>query len=313
MAHTPLAIREQVSWIPRGPTHLSLCREQRTARAARVPHVANGPRRARGVVHDRALLRADEALVLGRAVRDEVEVELEVLHPDALEHRLVVVARRRRRRVVARLLEDPVLRLEPDRGVERLLRLRDERGVARRLGERGEPGRDDTLVVDPRLLAVVRARVGEAARETTSARTAVEGAGRRAHPSFHRLSPLRMPEFFTAGDIPGQSLRILACLSGAYASSRSVRMCVSGCYYRLARAGGHTFCAFARYDWSRKRRKPAAERCKKSSLVTAFLYVCAVDHHTARGHSLSTRPIRILHGRETHLLHRTCCHPTARR
>ena len=42
-----------------------------------------------------------------------------------------------------------------------------ERLLSERVGERGEPGRDDALVVDPRLLAVVRARVGEAARETS--------------------------------------------------------------------------------------------------------------------------------------------------
>ena len=108
-----------------------------------------------------AFLSTDEARVLGYAIRRIVEVELEVLHPEALEHRLVVVAPRRRRRAVARLLEDPVLGLEPDRGVERDLGLGDERVVAGRLRERCKPRGDDALVVGPRLLAVVCAGVGE--------------------------------------------------------------------------------------------------------------------------------------------------------
>ena len=113
-------------------------------------------------MEDRTLLRADEALVLGRTVGRSVEVELDVLHPDALEHRLIVVARRRLHGVVAGLLQDAILRLEPRHRVKRSLCLGDERGVAGRLRKRCQPRGDDSLIVNPSFLAIVRASVGEA-------------------------------------------------------------------------------------------------------------------------------------------------------
>ncbi len=145
------------------PRRLRLRREQRAPIARRVPHVPDRPVRARRVVDHRRLLRADEPRVLGHAVGRAVEIELEVLHPQPLEHRLVVVARRRRIRVVAALLEDAVLRLERDRGVERDLGLREEARVARREVELREAGGDHALVVYPGCLAVVLAGACQAA------------------------------------------------------------------------------------------------------------------------------------------------------
>ena len=110
-------------------------------------------------MNDSALLRPDEARVLRRAVGSIVQVELEVLHPDTLEHSLVVVARRGWRGTVARLLEDVVDGLQPDCSIERDLRLRDEGRITRRLRERCKPGGDDTLVVRPGGLTIVRAGV----------------------------------------------------------------------------------------------------------------------------------------------------------
>ena len=85
-----------------------------------------------------------------------------MLHPDTLEHRLVVVAARRRVRVVARLFEDAVHGEERDGRVERDFGLREEGGVARRKVELGEARGDDALVVRPGRLAVVRAGAREA-------------------------------------------------------------------------------------------------------------------------------------------------------
>ena len=142
---------------------LRLRRKERAAITCGIPHIAHRPARARGVVDDRRLLRGDEALVLGHAVGRIVEVELEVLHPDALEHRLVVVARRLRVRVVARLLEDSVLRVVLDRGVERDLGLCEVARVAGRVVELSQAGGDDALVVRPGRLAVVLAVIRQAA------------------------------------------------------------------------------------------------------------------------------------------------------
>ena len=153
----------------RKPRRLRLRREQRPPIIRRVPHIAHRPVRPSRVMEHSGLLRPDEARVLRHSVGRAVEVELEVLHPQPLEHRLVVVARRGRVRVVARLFEDPVLRLERDRGVERDFGLREQAGVARREVELGEARGDDALVVRPGRLAVVRAGARQAAKDFSRA------------------------------------------------------------------------------------------------------------------------------------------------
>ena len=149
----------------RQPRRLRFRREQRSPIVWRVPHVSHRPVRPCPVVEHGGLLRPNEVRVLRDTVRRAVEVELEMLHPEPLEHRLVVVARRCRIRVVARLLEDPVLRLERDRSVERDFGLREQAGVPCREVELREARGDDALVVRPRRLAVVRAGARQAAMD----------------------------------------------------------------------------------------------------------------------------------------------------
>ena len=146
----------------RQPRRLRLRRKQRPPIIRRVPHIPHRPVRPRRIMVHRALLRPNEALVLRPPIGRVVDVELQVLHPEALEHRLVVVAARRRVCVVARLFEDAVHGEERDGRVERDFGLREEGGVARCFVERPEAGGDDALVVCPGRLAVVRAGAREA-------------------------------------------------------------------------------------------------------------------------------------------------------